>query len=228
MENLMESKLRVLKQRQEVIFESFASLLGAMAAPVRIRIIHFLAQAPLRVEIIASKVDESIANTSMHLRKMLNEGLVSVERVGQKRLYTLAPEVMDFWERYQDFAQKLDPSLILDSTDLYGDINWALSWEDTLKLIKNKDVLLLDVRPIDEVVDVDENDFVVHIPQQELKSNLKKLSKKKRILVFCRGRLCALSAFTVNYLRESGYKAYRLEVSWNNINQDLYQHKGRL
>ena len=87
----MDNKLKVLKQRQEDIFVSLASLLGAMAAPVRIRLIHFLSQAPLTVEVMASKVDQSVANTSMHIRKMLNEGLVTVESLGQKRLYTLAP-----------------------------------------------------------------------------------------------------------------------------------------
>jgi DNA-binding transcriptional ArsR family regulator len=217
----MDHKIKVLRQRQEDIFVSLASLLGAMAAPVRIRLIHFLSQAPLTVEVMASKVDQSIANTSMHVRKMLNEGLVSVERVGQKRLYTLSPEVQIFWENFQDFAQKLDPSLVLETRDVYGDINWVEPWIETIKLVKSGEVVLLDVRPEDEVLSSDESAFVTHIPQNNLKSSLKTLSKKKKILVFCRGRLCALSAFSVNYLRENGFKAYRLDVSWNSIKADL-------
>jgi DNA-binding transcriptional ArsR family regulator/rhodanese-related sulfurtransferase len=217
----MDNKIKVLKQRQEDIFVSLASLLGAMAAPVRLRLIHFLSQAPLTVEVMASKVDQTIANTSMHVRKMLKEGLVSVERVGQKRLYTLSPEVQIFWENFQDFAQKLDSSLVLDTSDVYGDINWLEPWIDTKKLVKSGEVFLLDVRPEDEVLAIDESDFVTHIPQNNLKSCLKTIPKKKKILVFCRGRLCALSAFSVNYLRENGYKAYRLDVSWNSIKADL-------
>jgi len=217
----MDNKIKVLKQRQEDIFVSLASLLGAMAAPVRLRLIHFLSQAPLTVEVMASKVDQTIANTSMHVRKMLNEGLVSVERVGQKRLYTLSPEVQVFWENFQDFAQELDTSLVLDTSDVYGDINWVEPWIETKKLIKSGEVVLLDVRPEDEVLAGDESDFVTHIPQNNLKSSLKTIPKKKKILVFCRGRLCALSAFSVNYLRENGYKAYRLDVSWNSIKADL-------
>lgn len=217
----MDNKLKVLKKRQEDIFVSLASLLGAMAAPVRIRLIHFLSQTPLTVEVMASKVDQSVANTSMHIRKMLNEGLVTVESLGQKRLYTLAPEVQIFWENYQDFAQKLDSSLVLEASDLYGEINWVEPWSDTKKLIKSGEVCLLDVRPSDEVIDKDETDFVTHIPQSDLKTGLKNLPKKKKILVFCRGRLCALSAFSVNYLRENGFKAYRLDLSWNNLKADL-------
>lgn len=217
----MDNKIKVLKQRQEDIFVSLASLLGAMAAPVRLRLIHFLSQAPLTVEVMASKVDQTIANTSMHVRKMLNEGLVSVERVGQKRLYTLSPEVQVFWENFQDFAQKLDSSLVLDTSDVYGDINWVEPWIETKKLVKSGEVVLLDVRPEDEVLTSDQSDFVTHIPQNNLKSSLKTIPKKKKILVFCRGRLCALSAFSVNYLRENGHKAYRLDVSWNSIKADL-------
>ena len=217
----MDNKIKVLRQRQEDIFVSFASLLGAMAAPVRIRLIHFLSQAPLTVEVMASKLDQSVANTSMHLRKMLSEGLVSVESLGQKRLYTLAPEVQLFWENFQDFAQKLDPSLVLESSDLYGDINWGEPWSMTKKLVQSGEVILLDVRPEDEVLGNDDTHLVIHIPQNELKNNLKNISKKKKVLVFCRGRLCALSAFSVNYLRENGFNAYRLDVSWNSIKSDL-------
>lgn len=218
----MDNKIKVLKERQEEIFVSLATLLGAMASPVRIRLIHFLSQAPLTVEVLASKVDESIANTSMHLRKMLNEGLVSVETLGQKRLYSLSPVVIEFWEHYQDFAQKLHPNLKLEAQDVYGDINWMFSQEETKKLFRSGEVILLDVRPNDEVIGEDESSLVLHIPQADLKSSLKKLSKKKKILVFCRGRLCALSAFSVNYLRENGYKAYRLDASWSVVKGLIY------
>ncbi|MFZ4713797.1 MAG: ArsR/SmtB family transcription factor [Bacteriovoracaceae bacterium] len=214
--------LQVLKKQQAGIFESMASLLAAMAAPVRIRLIHFLSQAPLTVEVLADKIDQSVANTSMHLRKMLSEGLVSVESMGQKRVYTLEPPVLDFWEAYQDFIQKLDPTLKIDSKDMYGEINWTLDWIETRKLLKNKEVILLDVRPNDELIEDDkEYPEIIHIAQPDLKQKLSKLPKKKNILVFCRGRMCALSAYSVNYLRENGYKAFRLEHSWTRLKGEL-------
>ncbi len=213
----MDNKLKVLKERQEETFSSLATLLGAMASPVRIRLIHFLSQAPLTVEILANKVDESVANTSMHLRKMLNEGVLKVETLGQKRLYSLSPAVLDFWEDFQDFAQKLNPSLSLEMNDVYGDINWSYSLAETKRMLRSKEIVLVDVRPRDEVLNDMNSVDILSIPQSELKEGMKKLSKKKKILVFCRGRLCALSAFSVNYLRENGYKAYRLDASWSVI-----------
>ena len=218
----MDNRLKILKERQDVIFRSLASVLGAMASPVRIRLIHFLSQAPLTVEVMAGKIDESIANTSMHLRKMLNEGLVNVETLGQKRLYSLSSAVLEFWEYYQDFALKLDPTLKLEMLDVFGEINWTLSLDETKKLVHAGKVILLDVRPKDEVFDKDESGLVLHIPQADLKLSLKKISKKKKVLVYCRGRLCALSAYSVNYLRENGYKAYRLDISWNVVKGVIY------
>lgn len=217
----MDSTLKILKTRQEDIFVSIASLMGAMAAPVRIRLIHFLSQAPLTVEVLAHKVNQSVANTSMHLRKLLNEGLVSSETLGQKRLYSLSPVVQDFWENYQSFAQKLNPTFVLATEDLYGDINWSKPWSETKRSVKSGEVILLDVRPQDEAIESTDSDLVIHIPQENLKENLKKLPKRKTILVFCRGRLCAMSAFTVNYLRENGFKAFRLDVSWNVLKKDI-------
>lgn len=213
--------LLVLKKRQMDIFESMATIMNAMAAPVRMKIIHFLSQAPLNVETLAAKLDQSVANTSMHLRKMLHEGLVSVEVMGQKRLYTLSPAVLHFWEAFQDFSQEINPELKIDVEKVYGDINWKEEWSETIKQIKKEEVILLDVRPEDEVIEDDHFFNILHIPQGVLKQNLNKLPKRKKIIVFCRGRMCALSAYAVNYLRENGYKAYRLEESWTRIKKEL-------
>lgn len=216
------NNLFLLKKQQDDIFESMAGILSAMAAPVRIRLIHFLSQAPLTVEVLAAKTDQSMANTSMHLRKMLSEGLVSVESIGQKRLYTLAASVFEFWESYQDFVQKLDPSLKIEPKEMYGEIKWPEDWSETRKLIKKNEIVFLDVRPDDEVlVKGDEFSDILHISQQDLKQNLSRLPKRKKILVFCRGRMCALSAYSVNYLRENGFKAYRLEESWTCLKKEL-------
>lgn len=215
--------LQLLKIKQLDIFESMANIMTAMSAPVRIRIIHFLSQAPLTVDTLATKLDQSVANTSMHLRKMLQERLVTVEVMGQKRLYTLSSAVLNFWESFQDFSQELDPTIKMDTEKVYGEINWEENWKETIRLIKRNEIILLDVRPDDEVVQESLSFEVLHIPQQSLKQHLSKLPKRKKILVFCRGRMCALSSYTVNYLRENGFKAYRLESSWTRLKQEL-QH----
>lgn len=218
----MNNQLKILKQKQNDIFEIMAKTFGAMAAPVRLRLIHFLSQSPLTVEVLATKIDQSVANTSMHLRKMLNEGLVNVESHGQKRLYSLKLPVLDFWENYQDFIQKLDPSLKINSTGKFSDLNWCEDWAETRKKMKKNEIILLDIRPEDEISNEVENfPQIIHFAQDDLKKNLHKLPKKKILLVFCRGRMCGLSMYAVNFLRENGFKAYRVEESWTRLKKKL-------
>lgn len=219
----MDKKLEKLKSSQNDVFEGMAYVLASLSAPVRIKLMHFLAQAPLTVEVLSQKIDQSIANTSMHLRKMLNEKVVSVESVGQKRLYSLHPAAFEFWEQCQDFIQKVHPELKLPTEQIYGDINWTHTLEESFKMLEDGKIIFLDVRPRDEASVISTNKNFLHIPSNELESELSKLSKKKAIVVYCRGRMCALSAFTVNYLRERGYQAYRLNESWFSLSQSLQQ-----
>lgn len=219
----MDKKLNLLKTKQDESFSLMANIIGSFASSVRIKLIHFLSQSPLTVEVLAQKIDQTIANTSMHLRKMLSEKIVNVEVVGQKRLYSLRPALMIFWEQCQDFCMEIDPTVKLSVEELYGDINWKFSEKETLQMIKNKELVVLDVRPDDEAKNELKNrySYLICLPISELKNRLDELPKRKKILVICRGRLCALSAHTVNLLRENDYKAYRLEASWFKLSKIL-------
>lgn len=210
----MNKKLGQLKDQQEVVFGQMAEILNGVSSPVRIKLIHFLSQGPLTVEVLATKIGQSVANTSMHLRKMLSSHIVSVSVQAQKRLYSLHPAAFEFWEAFQNFTQKVDTNLKIDSSEVYGDFDWEVGINETLKLVKKNEAILLDVRPSDEVVDKLDELNVLNIPTTELVKNLSKLPKKKPLLIFCRGRFCALSSHAVNELRERGYNAFRLNQSW--------------
>ncbi|MBY0516807.1 MAG: helix-turn-helix domain-containing protein [Bacteriovoracaceae bacterium] len=210
-----------LKNKQSEIFDEASAILSVLAAPVRLKIVHFLSQAPLSVEVLAQKIDQSVANTSMHLRKMLNVGVCEVESIGQKRLYSLHFEVFSFWEMIQDFIQKIDPSLVLISKEDEKEINWLLSDAETKRLLKAGKAIILDVRPEDEISEPIELDSYLHVSSLQLKSEIKKIPKNKTILVACRGRFCAMSAFSVSYLRENGFDAYRIDQSFFKINKKI-------
>jgi DNA-binding transcriptional ArsR family regulator len=207
-------KIEILKQQQDEIFQNIAEILSGISSPVRIKLLHFLSQGPLTVEVLASKINQTVANTSMHLRKMLSSHLVTVTVQAQKRLYSLHPAVFHFWEACQNLSQQINPRLEINSKGIYGDIDWTESLKTTVKMAKNDEVILLDVRPEDEVSEVVEELNVINIPSSELLKNLSRLPKRKTILVFCRGRFCALSSHVVHELREHGYKAFRLNESW--------------
>ena len=217
----MEKELEKIKKQQNQVFERIAKLLNTLSAPVRIKLVHFLSQAPLSVEVLAEKVGQSVANTSMHLRKMHGEGILQVESIGQRRLYSLHPALFEFWEECQDFVQRIHPEIFRMTND--ESLNWKKDLKESLKLLRDQEVILLDLRPQDEV----SGDWskleksYLHIPFFHLKENLKKIPKKKKVVVLCRGRLCGLSLFAVNYLREMKFDAYRLPESWFKLSKRL-------
>lgn len=218
----MDKNLKLLKERQNQLFSALAEIASGISSPVRITLLHFLSQGPLTVEVLAEKIDQSIANTSMHLRKMLKAKIVIVTVQGKNRLYSLHPAAFSFWEACQDFSQAIDPSVKLTIEDVYKNLNWEEEINSTIMKIKQNEVLLIDARPNNEAQSFFiKNINILNIPSNEISQNIKKLPKRKPILVFCRGRFCALSAFTVNELRKNKINAYRLNESWYSLKNML-------
>ena len=218
----MDKELIDLRQKQNQLFTRMAQIMANFSAPVRIRLIHFLSQAPLTVEVLSQKSGESIANTSMHLRKMLNEKILEVDTLGQKRLYSLHPALYSFWEECQNFVQQIDPTIRF--TDDYSEeLNWKGATEETLKMLKKGEALLLDLRPLDEIEEpvIENEKYYQHLELNDLKKEIKNLPKRKKILVLCRGRMCGLSVFATRYLRENNLKAFRLQESWFSLKEKL-------
>jgi DNA-binding transcriptional ArsR family regulator len=213
------------KNRQDELFIQIASLLSGLASPVRLKIIHFLSQAPHSVEQLSLKLGQSVANTSMHLKKMQRENILKTETSGQKRIYSLShPELKHFWEQIQDYAQAQDPTKIIDSNDIYNeDLVWKKNLKETIKEIKSQKIILLDVRPLDEVDELDPNylKYVMHIPFDNLKKMKDDLPKNKDILIICRGRLCVMSNESTFHLRKMGFSAFKGNFSWFQLSQAL-------
>ena len=221
----MSKPIEKAKEKQDYLFTELASLLDALASPVRLKIIHFLTQAPHSVEQLSLKLEQTVANTSMHLKKMQRENILKTETLGQKRIYSLAQEQMkDFWEQIQNFALIHTPSNSIISHELYQeDLEWFKDMEETIKMIKTKKLTLLDVRPDDEIDGMDANykKYVVHIPFNNLKRLKDDLPKSRPILVICRGRLCVVSNESTYQLRKLGFDAYKLNQSWFQVSKKL-------
>lgn len=210
--------LDTIRQRQSESFASAAEILTALSSPVRLRLVHLLSQGPQTVEILSKKLGASVANTSMHLRKLALLGLVKAEVEAQHRRYLLHPAMFDFWEQTQDFLQHFDPQLF-ELTPTPDGARWELSARETRSLLDSGKAILLDVRPADERAhwDLPARWRVVAIAGHELRPRLAELPRTKKILVACRGRLCALGTFSVTQLRAAGLEAYRLPYSFHQL-----------
>ena len=213
------------KERQDYLFHEMSSLLEALASPVRLRILHFLTQAPHSVEQLAQKLGQSVANTSMHLKKMQREKILKTEALAQKRIYSLAkPEMKNFWEQIQNFTLSHHPEHTLSSPGIYEEeFEWKKLIDVTVKMIKSRKLTLIDVRPDDEIDEKDTNykKYVLHIPFESLKKSLAKIPISRPVLIICRGRLCIMSNEATSQLRKCNVDAYKLNMSWYQLSQIL-------
>ena len=86
-----------------------ADVFGAIASPVRRRLLDALVGGPVRVHDLASAFTISRPAVSQHLRVLRQAGLVAEKRVGKERQYTLNPAPLrqvDAWlAHYESFWQ---------------------------------------------------------------------------------------------------------------------------
>src|SRR5438445_13893404 len=103
----MGSTMRSVGERaaKDALFDGFAEVAKAMASGRRAEIVDVLAQGERSVEEIAAEIDQSVANTSHHLRALARSGLVGTRRDGTRIYYALAGErVEELWSAMRAVA----------------------------------------------------------------------------------------------------------------------------
>src|SRR5690349_18273126 len=80
------------------IYEQFARIGKALAAPARLELIDLLVQGERSVDALAKESQMSVANASQHLQVLLAARLVETRRDAQRIYYRLAaPSVIELW-----------------------------------------------------------------------------------------------------------------------------------
>jgi rhodanese-related sulfurtransferase len=197
---------------KDALFAAFAEVAKALAGGRRAEIVDVLAQGERSVEEIASEIDQSVANTSHHLRAMARAGILRTRREGTRIVYRLASDrVADLWATMRDIAAEhvagiteLAEAYIGDRTGLE-----PVSRHELEARLKAGDVVVLDVRPVAEF-QAGHITNARSVPVDELR-RLRSLSKDTEIVAYCRGPYCVYADEAVRQLRRRGYRAQRLE-----------------
>lgn len=213
------------KYRRNELYEQISEVANALSSPARLKIVQQLAQAPLTVEEISQRIDESVANTSQHLRRLANVGIVRMRKEGLFRRYRIASaNVLNLWESLQNLASEVQPQFEEIRTQLVDPTQVApMSAREALELVAKKQAVLVDARdPSESSVSLVKP--AIAIPAKEIVKGKFDLPKKQTIFVFCRGRMCTMADPAVAKLREKGYKTFRLIESphmlselWNDL-----------
>jgi rhodanese-related sulfurtransferase/DNA-binding transcriptional ArsR family regulator len=196
------------KQR---IYEQFARIGKALAAPGRLELIDLLSQGERPVDALAREAAMSIANASQHLQVLHAARLVDTRREGQRIFYRLAaPSVVSLWLALRSTAEGQLAELSAVARDYLGapDDFEPIERDELARRIEAGTVVLIDVRPPEEF----EQGHIagaVSVPIDEIKTWARGAPKRKQIVAYCRGPYCVYALQAVTELQKRGLRAVR-------------------
>ena len=195
------------------VFEQFAELARVLGQANRLELLEHVAQGERPVERLAQLTGLSVANASQHLQVLRRAALVRARRDGKQVLYRLGDgpviELLAALRRYAEYSRAGLNAIVADYFGRLDSLE-PVSRKELVKRLKDKSVLLLDVRPEDEFAQ-GHLPGALNVPLAQLGKQLSKLPKRAQIVAYCRGPYCVLSFEAVAALRAKGYDARRLE-----------------
>lgn len=204
---------------KDAIYEQFARLGKAVAAPKRLELLDLLCQGPRTVEALAEQAALSVANASQHLQVLRAARLVGAEKKGLYVEYRLADEqVCRFFVALRGLAEARLAEVDQVAREYFekrGGME-AVAQDELLRRVQSGAVTVLDVRPLEEYR-AGHIPGAVSVPVGELKARLKELPKNREVVAYCRGPYCVMAVEAVELLRDKGFTAHRLEqgvIDW--------------
>lgn len=206
------SATAVRRQAKDALFDAFATTARALASGRRVEVVELLAQGERTVEQVARAIDQSVANTSHHLRTLARAGLVSSRRTGTHVHYRLASdEVLELWWVMRRLAAGQVEGVDTLARAYLGDraAVESISRAELLERLERDEVVLVDVRPEPEYR-AGHLPGALCVPPDQLEL-LDELPGDQDIVAYCRGPYCVFADDAVRRLRERGVRALRLE-----------------
>lgn len=202
------------RRAKDALFDTFARVAASLASGRRLEIIDVLSQAPRSVEDIADAIEQSVANTSHHLRRLADDGLLRSRREGRHIIYELASDdVYVMWQALQEVAAAHHGDLGQIATRYLGDRDQIGSVDQESlrkRLASGEELVVIDVRPEPEFRS-GHIEGAISTPPDRLDELLADLPERGDVVAYCRGRFCAYADQAVRQLRATGRIAYRLD-----------------
>jgi rhodanese-related sulfurtransferase len=201
------------RQAKDALFDALASAAKAMASGRRAEIVELLAQGERTVDEIAAAIDQTVANTSHHLRTLARAGLVRTRRQGTWMHYTLATDdVAAMWAAIRRVATRQVADIEQLATAYLGDRGSlaTIGRDELLHKLEKGEVVVVDVRPATEHA-AGHIPGAVNMPIDELARRLDELPARATVVAYCRGPYCVYADDAVRLLIRQGRTAVRLE-----------------
>ena len=200
---------------KDQLFDAFAEVGKALSSGRRAEIVDLLDQGERSVEEVAGEIDQSVANTSAHLRALARTGLVAPRRSGNRIFYRLASDdVAELWTAVRAVAAAHVAGLDRLAGEYLGDRRRVeeVSREELTRGMQaaGPDVVVLDVRPEAEY----EQGHIPgarSVPPSDLEAGLRRVGRGTQAVAYCRGPYCVFADDAVRALRRRGVRARRLQ-----------------
>ena len=195
------------------VLEQLARIGNALSSPVRLEFLELLAQGERSVDDLATLTGVAVANTSQHLQKLRQAGLIVGRKQGQYVFYRVeSAKVMALLSALAQVGEAHDAEiqritrLFFSSKDDFEPVPAT----ELLDRARKGLVTVLDVRPPEEFA-AGHVPGALNIPIDQLETRLRELPKRREVIAYCRGPFCLMSFDAVQLLRKKGIKARRLE-----------------
>jgi rhodanese-related sulfurtransferase/DNA-binding transcriptional ArsR family regulator len=213
------------------LYEQFARIGKALSNAHRLELLEVLAQGEHSVEVLAHETGMPVGSASQHLQVLRAAQLVDVRREGVYIYYRLADEqVFTLWQAMRQVgeARIAEIDRIVDTYLHDRNQLQPIGAAELLQRLVEGDVILLDVRPVEEYAAGHLPD-ALSIPVTELEARLLELPQGKEFVAYCRGPYCVFADEAVALLRSNGYNAQRLEQGlpdWRALGLPVESGKG--
>lgn len=200
---------------KDAVYAQLARLGKALSSGPRLEILDLLTQGPRTVEAIAAQVDQSVANTSHHLRALARARLVECERSGLYVTYRIAgDDVAAAFATVRALAER-ELRALRETTARFLEDRGALEPVDAHTLSRRLaagEITLVDVRPALEYA-AGHLPGAINIPIDELDARASALSADREVVAYCRGPFCVMALDAVAALRARGLRATHFDRS---------------
>ena len=195
------------------VFTQLARIGNALSSAVRLELLELLAQGERSVDDLSTLTGTAVANTSQHLQKLRQAGLIAGRKQGQFVFYRVASDtVMALLAALAQVGQEHDAQIerIVRLYFFSKDDFEPVPAVELLDRARRGLVTVLDVRPAEEYA-AGHVPGAVNIPIHQLEKRLRELPKRREVIAYCRGPFCLMSYEAVQLLRKKGIRARRLK-----------------
>lgn len=195
------------------LFTQLARIGTALSSGIRLEFLELLAQGERSVDELSTLTGTAVANTSQHLQKLRQAGLIVGRKQGQFVFYRIAGDkVMGLLAALARVGEAHDAEIerIVRLYYFSKDDFEPVPVVELLDRARRGLVTVLDVRPPEEFA-AGHVPGAVNISVHELEKRFRELPKRKEIIAYCRGPFCLMAYEAVQLLRKKGMKARRLQ-----------------